>query len=153
MNVCLGGTFDPFHKGHEALLKKAFEVAGVHGFVFIGLTSDKLAKRKGDVRSFSERKRFLEESLKRIGVKGRSTIQPLTDKYGPTIEGDFDAIVVSPETKPTAEEINKKRQQLGKKPLQIVVISFIFAQDNQPISSSRIRRKEIDAQGTLLREE
>jgi pantetheine-phosphate adenylyltransferase len=153
MNVCLGGTFDPFHKGHEALLKKAFEVAGDHGFVFIGLTSDTIAKRKGVVHSFSERKRFLEESLKRMGLSGRSTIQPLTDKYGPTIEGDFNAIVVSEETAPTAKEINRKRQHHGKKPLQIFIVPFVLAQDKEPISSSRIRRKEIDAQGTLLRKE
>jgi pantetheine-phosphate adenylyltransferase len=153
MKVCLGGTFDPFHKGHEALLKKAFEVAESHGFVFIGVTSDIHAKRKGDVRSFNERKQAVEQFLQKVGLNQRSTVQELADKYGPTIEGDFDAIIVSPETKPTAEEINKKRQQHGKKPLQIVVIPFVLADDSQPISSSRIRRKEIDAQGTLLRKE
>jgi len=25
MRICLGGTFDRFHKGHKALIKKAFE--------------------------------------------------------------------------------------------------------------------------------
>ena len=83
----------------------------------------------------------------------QATIQPLSNKFGPTLEGDFDAIVVSPETKPTAEEINKKRKQLGKKPLQIVVIPFVLSEDNQPISSSRIRRKEIDENGTMLKKE
>jgi pantetheine-phosphate adenylyltransferase len=153
MNVCLGGTFDPFHKGHEALLTKAFEVAGAQGCVFIGVTSDALVKRKGDIHPYHKRKQSVEQFLKRAGLNTRSTIEVLTNKYGTSIEGDFDAIVVSQETKPTAEEINEKRRQIRKKPLQIVVIPFVLAEDNQPISSSRIRRKEIDAQGTVLRKE
>jgi pantetheine-phosphate adenylyltransferase len=153
MNVCLGGTFDPFHKGHEALLKKAFEVAGVQGHVFIGLASDKFAERKGEVRPYQERKHTLEKYLKKAGWTGRSTIQPLTDNYGPSIEGDFDAIIVSQETKSTAEKINKKRRQSLKKPLQIIVIPFVLAEDGQPIHSSRIRRKEIDTQGMVVRKE
>jgi len=84
---------------------------------------------------------------------GQASIQPLFNKFGPTLKGDFDAIVVSPETKPTAEEINKKRKQLGKKPLRIVVIPFVLSEDNKPISSSRIRQKEIAENGTMLKQE
>ena len=153
MNVCLGGTFDLFHKGHAALLKKAFQIAGPDGFVFIGITSDILAKRKGDMHSFLERKQAIEQFLSKEDLKERYIIQILHDQYGPSIEGEFDAIVVSQDTKRTAEEINKKRQQTGKKPLQIIDIPFILAKDKQPISSTRIRRKEINAQGTLLRKE
>ncbi len=153
MNVCLGGTFDPLHKGHEALLEKAFDIAGDDGFVFIGLTSATVAKTKGQVHSYSKRKHSLEVTLKRMGLRGRYTIQPLKDKYGPALEGNFDAIVVSPETEPTAQEINRRRSQLGNKPLQIFTIPFVLAQDNRPISSTRIRRKEIDSQGNLVREE
>jgi pantetheine-phosphate adenylyltransferase len=150
MNVCLGGTFDPFHKGHEALLRKAFEAAGPLGTVYIGITSDVLTKRKGEVHSFIERKQSVERFLQKEGWKERSRIRLLTDKYGPTIGGDFDAIVVTEETKPTADEINVQRQQIGKKPLQVIVIPFVLAGDSQPISSSRIRRGEIDVQGTVL---
>jgi len=153
MNVCLGGTFDPFHKGHEALLKKAFEVAEKDGSVFIGITSDALAKKKGKVRPFLQRKQSIERFLQKAGLQSRWEIRELADQFGPTIEVDFDAIIVSPETKPTAEEINRKRQRLGKKQMQIVVIPFVLAEDNQPISSTRIRRKEIDAKGALLKEE
>jgi len=150
MNVCLGGTFDPFHKGHEALFKKAFEVAGEDGSVFIGITSDALAKKKGKVHPFPQRKQSIERLLQKSGLQRRWEIQELADEFGPTIERDFDAIVVSPETKATAEKINTKRKQLGKKPLQIIEIPFVLADDNQPISSTRIRRKEIDAQGALI---
>jgi len=153
MNVCLGGTFDQFHKGHETLLEKAFESAGVHGHVFIGITSDQLVEKKGEVRPFAERKRAVEQFVKKKGWALRASIKELIDTYGPSIDGDFDAIVVSPETKPVAEEINEKRRQRKRKPLQIIVIPFVLAEDTRPISSSRIRRKEINAQGTLVRKE
>ena len=38
----VGGTFDELHKGHRALLMKAFEVAD---HVMIGLSSDKFIKK------------------------------------------------------------------------------------------------------------
>jgi pantetheine-phosphate adenylyltransferase len=151
MHVCVGGTFSPLHKGHKVLLKKAFQVAGAKGAVFIGVTSAALAKKKGELPSFQKRKQSIEQFLAEENVLEQATIQPLSDKFGPTLEGDFDAIVISPETKPTAEEINKKRKQLDKKPLQIIVIPFVLSEDNQPISSSRIRRKEIDENGTMLK--
>jgi len=151
MNVCLGGTFYPLHKGHKKLLKKAIELAGVNGSIFIGITSDRMTEKKGRIASFEKRKKSIEQFLSEEGK--RAIIQSITDKFGPSIDGDYDAIVVSPETKPTAEEINKKRKQLGKKPLRIVVIPFVLSEDNQPISSSRIRLKEIDENGTLLKQE
>jgi len=153
MRVCLGGTFYPLHKGHKVLLKKAFQVAGAKGSVFIGVTSAAMAKKKGELASFETRKESIEQFLAEENVLSQATIQPLSNKFGPTLKGNFDAIVVSPETKPTAEEINKRRKQLGKKSLQIVVIPFVLSEDNQPISSSRIRRKEIDENGALLKQE
>jgi pantetheine-phosphate adenylyltransferase len=151
MNVCLGGTFYPLHKGHKKLLKRAIELAGVNGSIFIGITSDRMTEKKGRIASFEKRKKSIEQFLSEEGK--RAIIQSITDKFGPSIDGDYDAIVVSPETKPTADEINKKRKQLGKKPLRIVVIPFVLSEDNQPISSSRIRLKEIDVNGTLLKQE
>ena len=151
MNVCLGGTFYPFHKGHKVLLKKAFQVAGAQGSVFIGVTSAAMVKKKGKFASFEKRKQWIEQFLAEENVQEQATIQPISNKFGPTLEGDFEAIVVSPETKPTAEEINKERKHLGKKPLQIVVIPFVLSEDNQPISSSRIRQKEIDENGMMLK--
>ncbi len=40
--VAVGGSFDPFHKGHRELLTKAFEIGEK---VFIGVVSDKFSKR------------------------------------------------------------------------------------------------------------
>ncbi len=150
MKVCLGGTFHPLHKGHKELLRKAFQVAGTQGTVFIGVTSQTMIKKKGKLASFEKRKQTITQFLAKENLLQKTTIQPLFDKFGPTIERDFDAIVVSPETEPTAEEINRKRTSLGKPPLQIIVIPFVLSEDGTPISSSRIRRKEIDENGTML---
>jgi len=150
MKVCIGGAFDPFHKGHKFLIRKALELAGERGFVFIGITDGEIIKNKENVASFKEREKAIEQFLSEEKLSGKVTIQPIYDKFGPSVEEDFDAIVVSPETIATAEEINKERKKLQKKPLKIVQISFVIADDNLPISSTRIRRREINENGRIL---
>jgi pantetheine-phosphate adenylyltransferase len=153
MLVCIGGTFDVLHQGHKQLITTACKTAGEHGFVFIGITTGTFAQKRRTVSSFEQRKTAIENYLLQQKKTPRFIIGPIQDRYGPSINGEFDAIVVSPETRPVAEEINEKRRQLGKKPLQIVVIPFVLAEDNRPISSTRIRRKEMNEEGTLLKEE
>jgi pantetheine-phosphate adenylyltransferase len=74
----------------------------------------------------------------------------LYDKYGPAIDGDYDAIVVTSETVGTAKEINTKRKENGKRPLGIVILPHILADDGKPISSTRILRNEIDGDGRII---
>ena len=55
-NIVLGGTFDHFHKGHEALLTKAFEVGKK---ITIGIATEEIYKDKflsETVESFEEEK-------------------------------------------------------------------------------------------------
>ena len=79
-------------------------------------------------------------------------IQELNDPYGTTISDEsIDAIVVSEETEPTAFKINKIRKERGMKPLDIVTIGMVLAADGIPISSTRIRKGEIDKMGTIIR--
>ena len=151
MRVCIGGTFDTLHKGHELLINKAFQTAGKQGSVFIGITTGEISKTKGNIKSFEERKKTIEQYLLKKGYINRVTIQPIKDKYGPSTRNELDAIVISPETKYTAEEINNKRRRNMKKPLKIVQIPFVLANDGTPISSSRIRKKEIDEKGRILK--
>lgn len=151
MKVCIGGTFNILHKGHKQLINKAFQVAGKTGSVFIGITTGEVPTGKIDVKPLKERKKVIEQYLHDKEFIKRSTLKPIKDKYGPSIEGEFDAIVISPETAKTAEEINRKRIKIGKKPLKIIKIPFVLAEDGVPISSSRIRKNEIDADGKILR--
>lgn len=139
MKVCVGGTFDIIHEGHIALFERAFETGGE---VVVGLSSDNLVKtKKKKTRSYRERKESLEKLFRDMGWK--ASIEPIDDTYGTAVKEDFDVIVVSPETARNAEEINKMRVHRGLKPLRIVVVPYVLAQDGIPISTSRIKRGEI----------
>ena len=143
--VAVGGTFDKFHDGHKKLLSTAFEIANN---VEIGVTSDAFGCLKGDIDSCKVRMKNLKSFFKDYS---NFIIVPLDDPYGTTIyDSDFDAIVVSEETEPTAVEINKIRVSKGMNPIDIVVVSFVLAYDGTPISSTRIRRGEINKNGDVI---
>lgn len=135
------------HKGHKALLRKAFEV----GEVTIGLTSNKMASRlkKEEVKDFKDRKKELEDSIAE-DFSTKAKIVKIEDKFGPTLEEDFNYIVVSPATYPTALLVNQEREKRDRKPIEIVKIEFVLAGDGKPISSTRILGGEIDRQGKML---
>jgi cytidyltransferase-like protein len=147
----MGGTFDVLHRGHRQLLKKAFSVGRR---VLIGVTSDEFARRLHKPHKFDTydvRKSDLEKLLSRWHVLSRAKVVQLTDKYGPTITtSDIHALIVSRRTIRTAYEINARRRAKGLKPLAIVPIDLILADDRRPISSTRIRRGRIDREGRLL---
>ncbi len=145
--VAVGGTFDKFHYGHRKLISTAFEI-GEH--VEIGVTSNVFASKKGDVDSCDTRMGNLNEFLSQI--HDNFHISRLDDPYGPTIhDEDYDAIVVSEETEPNAIKINEIRAEKGMKPLDIVVVSFVLADDGIPISSTRIRQGKINQKGELIK--
>jgi len=145
--VAVGGTFEPLHDGHKALLRKAYEL----GDVYIGLTSDAMAKRRyRDVLPYEQRKQALERYIRgEFGVQ--ANIFELRDPYGPAISEHFDCIVVSPETYSMAEKINHLRANRGLPSIDIIKIDFVLAQDGKPISATRIKNGEIDEHGVLLR--
>ena len=146
----MGGTFDILHIGHEALLTKASDIADK---ILVGLTTDERAKKGrnvGYLNSYEIRKRNLESLLESLGFLNKFEIVPLNDDWGPSvINEDFEAIVVSEETKNTADTINRIRSKEGKNELHIVVVPMIQSADGQFISSSRIRNNEIDSSGNL----
>ena len=145
--VAVGGTFDHFHKGHEKLLNKAFEIGN---YIMVGVTSNEFGGQKGNIEPCSKRMSELEEFLQKFN--SRYTVKRLEEPYGPTVhDPQIDAIVVSRETEPVADKINEIRQKKGIKPLKIFVIGWVLAEDGKPISSTRIRRGEIDRNGKVLK--
>ena len=145
--VAVGGTFDKFHYGHRSLIAKAFEIGEN---VEIGVTSNQFVESKeGDIDSCNIRMANLNEFLDK--QYDNFHISRLDDPYGPTIHDEnYDAIVVSEETEPNAVKINEIRVSKGMNPLDIVVVSFVLADDGIPISSTRIRQGKINKKGELI---
>jgi len=150
--VAVGGTFDELHKGHEALILKAFE-AGEH--VLIGLCSERFVgkMRKAHITApYVNRLEALKVFLREKGILKRAKIVALDDPYGVALtERRLEALVVSKETEDTGFEINRKRVEAGLRPLKIVVVDMVFAENDLPISTTRVRRGEMDREGHLPR--
>ena len=81
----------------------------------------------------------------------RSEIIILNDPYGPsTKDAGLEAIVVSQETSHMGEKINAIRKEKNLFPLDFITIDMVLADDGKPISSTRIRKKELDTEGRVL---
>jgi cytidyltransferase-like protein len=149
--VATGGTFDHIHAGHSKLLEKSFEVGET---VVIGVTSDEFVLKEGKKPEFhyDERVKRLETHLKKQFPGRKYVIAKLDDYFGPGIASEeVEALVASPETMKRISIANEARRRRGFKPLELVVVPWVKAEDGKPISSTRIRLGEIDTQGRLQR--
>jgi pantetheine-phosphate adenylyltransferase len=151
--VATGGTFDVIHIGHLALLSKAFQIGKK---VIIGVSSDAFASvKKGNNKlnhNYEQRVGNLKEKIEEKFGNVTYEISKLDDLYGPTvIYGHVEAIVSSTETAVNGHLINEIRSKNGLKPLNIISVNMIQAEDGNPISSTRIRNGEIDSTGKLLK--
>lgn len=145
----VSGTFDMLHKGHRKLLGKAFEISE---YVIIGLCSDEFVKRMQKAHTtapYTERLEELSSFLRKNGWLERTKIIPINDVYGgaTTIKSPIEALVVSEETEHVAVEINEKRKKVGLLQLEIIVVDMIPSDNHSPISTTRIRRGEINQEG------
>ena len=148
--IAIGGTFDLIHKGHRALLQRGFDTGEK---VIIGITSDEFVKGRGKkpLHNFTERKRTLESYLKETFPNRDYFVTQLDRNFGPGMfTSQIEAIAVSEETEPQVAEANVKRRKLGLPDLKVEVVPLIMAKDNNKISSSRIRAREIDAEGNPI---
>jgi pantetheine-phosphate adenylyltransferase len=150
--VAVGGTFDELHRGHKVLLDKAFEIGDR---VVIGLSSDEFVSKMGKphrTASYGERLKELQAFLAEQGLAAKAEIVMLNDSYGLTISGDgLEALVVSKETEKIAQKINQIREKAGLEPLKIATVNMVPAENNTPISTTRIRSGEIDRNGHMLK--
>ena len=148
MKAALGGTFNILHRGHRALLDRAFEVGDE---VLVGITSDAMAYRsKAVVRPLEERQTALEAYLRTKGDNWTVFVIDRPDEHV-DVRTDLSALIVSPETRTTGEAINRQRVARGLEPLSLVEVPHVLADDFLPISARRIMAGEIDADGRLLR--
>ncbi len=145
----IGGTFDRFHLGHLALLNTAFRTAEK---VFIGLTTDRFvaAAGKRDVAPYDDRKRRLEEVLRRWGWWERAEIGALEDELGPpAVDPSYEVIVGSPFTLTNCLRVSASRIEKGLPPIAVELSPIVFAEDGLPLSSTRIRSGEVDEYGRI----
>jgi len=160
VRIVLGGTFESLHAGHSALIREAFrilkEADGINNsVVHIGLTSDKMAASKNhgvlDYASReSELRRFIAAVLTEFSLPVDCYfISELNDPFGPAVSGDYDCIVISPETAAGAEKINELRRKAQLPELEVYLVDFVLAEDRIPISTTRIYKGEIDRDGRL----
>jgi pantetheine-phosphate adenylyltransferase len=165
-HVAVGGTFDHFHRGHKALLAKAFS-AGER--LTIGISSDRFAGN--DKEPFEDRKSRVLGFISSLGMRNYRIIKleksrvlgfisslgmrnyriiTLEDPFGPARkDGSMDAIVVSEETIERALELNSTRLSEGLDELHRLKIPMMLAEDGGALSSSRIRLGEIDLDGRV----
>jgi pantetheine-phosphate adenylyltransferase len=147
--VATGGTFDIIHRGHIALLSKAFEVSSK---VIIGLTSDELAKKMGKncKNNYSKRYESLENIIRKNFSNSSYEISKLENDFGPAVlEGTVEALIASEETGNKGEKLNNLRFEKNLPPVEIIAVPLVLAKDGSKISSSRIRNCEIDTEGNL----
>ncbi len=148
--VALGGTFDIIHKGHLELLRNGFSISSK---VIIGLTSDELARKKGKtpINDYSKRYKALEDAIKENFPNSKYMISKLDNDFGPAVlEKDVEALVVSEETSPKGQDLNKLRAEKHSPPVTVIVVPMALAKDGTRISTTRIKNSEIDADGNIL---
>ncbi|WP_456368639.1 phosphopantetheine adenylyltransferase [Geoglobus sp.] len=146
--VAVGGTFEPLHEGHKRLIDKAIELGGQD--VTIGVTSDRMARQRiRSVLPFVIRAENVKWYVRRkYGFE--PYVVEITTPYGKTLDYDFEYLVVSPETYEMAKRINAKRREMGKREIKIVRVDFVLADDNEPISATRIKKGIIDRYGRVI---
>lgn len=150
-HVFVAGTFDGLHKGHEIVLRAAFAQGEK---VTIGLTSNNFVqnfKTGKEIAPFNTRKTQLKQWLAEKKLIDRSQVIAIDDPYEPAVsDPQVEALVVTAQNKHRGEEINQKREERGLKPLILVEVPLVPAEDGQPISTTRVRNGEIDREGRLV---
>jgi pantetheine-phosphate adenylyltransferase len=148
--VATGGTFDELHIGHIALLARAFDVGKK---VIIGVSSDNFAAHRGKNlnHNFETRAANLKNMIKKEFGNVNYEIAKLDSDFGPAVTtGDVEALVTSTETQNKGKVLNEMRAKIGAKPVTVVTVELVKAEDGSKISSTRIRSGEIDRQGRKL---
>jgi len=147
-SAILGGTFDHFHLGHERFISEALNRTQ---HLTLGIVQQSISPDKsflGSIENYATRAHNLRTFLTQLGAAPRTSVIPINDIYGTTlVDSELAAIFVTAATRANATEINHARHDLRLPPLEIIEIPYALGDDHHIISSSRIRKGEIDRQG------
>jgi cytidyltransferase-like protein len=146
--VCLGGTFDHFHAGHQSFLKA---IAAKSQHLLIGITQAEMTEHKKFstvLEPYEIRYQAVKKFCRTENIE--CELVPLTDQYGPTLTNSkLQAIFVTPDTEKGAHAINSARLQRGLQALLIEKVELLKARDGNIVSSERIRNGQISRQGDV----
>jgi pantetheine-phosphate adenylyltransferase len=148
--VATGGTFDEIHIGHLALLARAFDEGKK---VIIGVSSDDFAAQRGKKlnHSFEQRVHNLRNVIRKEFGNAMFEIAKLDGDFGPAVSsGNVAALIASKETEGKGKMLNEMRAKRGLRPVRIITVDLVRAEDGSPVSSTRMRAGEIDGRGRLL---
>lgn len=145
----VAGTFDRLHDGHKRLLKTALiESCKSNRRLVVGIMNDEYAKNKyQDVQPFKTRSMVVEEYLYGCLIEEDidilenfdylfiiTSLDDSDDDLGMT----FTNVFVS---KDVTYDLLKYREQRKEK-YNIVVVPTVYDEDNEPMSSTKIRNAE-----------
>lgn len=140
--VGLGGTFDHLHEGHKLLLRTALSISE---HIEVGLTSQTLLENKeysSKLEDYETRKKNLIDFVSSFSDPKRTNVVEINnwnEMSGYAQKPDYEGLVVSQETYDNALKLNKERENIGLKPLILIVIPLIKDEKNIKISSTSIR--------------
>lgn len=144
----LGGTFDHFHSGHEHFLHEACIASEK---LTIGLTTEALHTNKEfreSIEAWEDRKSVIEDFISLFHPEVEFEIIPLDNIYGTTLtDKNIDVLFVTEQGISNAMLINEKRKEKEWPEFVIVQVELVKGSDGLTISSTRIRKGEIDRQG------
>jgi len=155
---CIGGTFDVLHQGHLLLFQRAFEH---FEFLVVGITSDAMVgeRKIRRIRPYDERAKRIDSYLSKHSPIPYDIVS-LGDPYGPALNEDMGAIVVSTETQSGALNINRIRGEKGILPLKIFTVDMLCLNGVKVSSGDYLRtegvkiavgsRKKSKLQGTKM---
>ncbi|KAF7796694.1 hypothetical protein EIP86_007877 [Pleurotus ostreatoroseus] len=152
--VALGGTFDHLHAGHKILLSMAAWIA--RDTLIVGVTDDALLQKKANkdvLQSIGVRMTVAKAFLRLFRPQVQYEMVPITDVYGPTgWEPNIQALVVSKETLPGAEAIEKHRKEKSLPPLHRFVIDVISHSDTNVDAEDAEAMRRTKMSSTFIRE-
>ena len=138
--VAVGGTFDRLHAGHKLLLCTA--ALSVSHRLRIGISSATLHKRKQgstQIQTLKARTRAVQRYIHHIRPELEQECITLQDIAGGVDQiPEVQAIVISPETRPTADHLNTNRKRQHLPPLSVIEIKYVPMHGNQASGNNRV---------------
>ena len=120
--------------------------------ILVGLTTDwyvKFKKNTEKIQSYKIRKQKLIEFFKHEDALTRVLIEPIDDNFIPKKwdKLNVEAIVVTKDTILGSKKINSSRIEQGNSPLKIETFSLVKIDNKEHISSSKIRKGQVNREG------